>query len=333
MISAAPACDFLEKYQVWLYLACILAGLLIGLQFPGITSRVEPAVWPLLGLLLYATFTQVPLIHLSRGLRDFRFLAALLLGNFVVIPLVVGGLVSLLPVAMVVKVGVLLVLLVPCTDWFISFTHLGGGDAGRATVASPLLLIGQLIMAPLYLWLFLGSDWMSAALSGHLLAAFFGLIALPLLLAWLTEKARESSPVLQKASHCLGYLPVPLLALVVFAIAASQVGTVAGMTGPILQVLLIFVGYLVGAAVLGKWLSRWLCLSTPAARTLTFSFGTRNSFVMLPVALALPEPWRAAVVIVVFQSLVELFGMLVFLRWVPRHVHSSGVRQQRGGQV
>lgn len=309
--------DCLERYQVWLYLACILAGLLVGLQFPGIGSRLEQAVWPLLGVLLYATFTQIPLIHISRGLRDFRFFAGLLLGNFLVIPLVVGGVVSLLPVAMAVKVGVLLVLLVPCTDWFISFTHLGGGDAARATVASPLLLIGQLVMTPVYLWLFLGSDWMAAALSGHLLAAFSGLIALPLLLAWLTEKARESSPVLHKASHCLGYLPVPLLALVVFTIAASQVGTVAGMTGSILQVLLIFVGYLVVAAMLGKWLGRWLCLSTPAARTLTFSFGTRNSFVMLPVALALPEPWRAAVVIVVFQSLVELFGMLVFLKWVP----------------
>lgn len=318
-----PMRNWLERYQVWIYLGCILTGLIVGLESPDMASRVELAVWPLLGLLLYATFTQIPLIHISRGIRDFRFVAGLLFGNFVVIPMVVGSLVSILPVALVVKVGVLLVLLVPCTDWFISFTHLGGGDAARATVASPLLLIGQLIMTPLYLWLFLGSEWMSAALSGHLLAAFFGLIVVPLLMAWLTEKARESSQALQKTTHLLGYLPVPLLALVVFAIAASQVGAVTGMTGPILQVMLIFVCYLMGAALLGKYLSRWLSLSTPAARTLTFSFGTRNSFVMLPVALSLPEPWRMAVVIVVFQSLVELFGMLVYLRWVPQNVFSS----------
>lgn len=310
--------DLLERNQVWIYLGCILTGLLVGLKFPEMASRLELAVWPVLGLLLYATFLQIPLVHISRGIRDFRFLAGLLLGNFVVIPLVVGGLVSILPVAMVVKVGVLLVLLVPCTDWFISFTHLGGGDAARATVASPLLLIGQLIMTPLYLWLFLGSDWMSAALSGYLLAAFFGLIVLPLLIAFLTEKARESSQALQRATHILEYLPVPLLALVVFTIAASQVGAVTGMTGPILQVMLIFVGYLVAAAFLGKCVSRWLSLPTPAALTLTFSFGTRNSFVMLPIALTLPEPWQATVVIIVFQSLVELFGMLFYLKWVPK---------------
>ena len=58
-------------------------------------------------------------------------------------------------------------------------------------------------------------------------------------------------------------------------------------------------------------------------RTLTFSLATRNSFVMLPLALSLPEPWRAAVVVIVFQSLVELFGMIVFLRWLPRLIKNT----------
>ena len=48
----------------------------------------------LLGGLLYATFTQVPLTRIGQGLKDWRFLAALLLGNFVVIPLVLGGMMN-----------------------------------------------------------------------------------------------------------------------------------------------------------------------------------------------------------------------------------------------
>ncbi|BBI52793.1 hypothetical protein HORIV_52140 [Vreelandella olivaria] len=40
-------------------------------------------------------------------------------------------------------------------------------------------------------------------------------------------------------------------------------------------------------------------------------------FVMLPIALTLPSAWQAAIVVVVFQSLVELLGMVAFLRWVP----------------
>jgi len=35
------------------------------------------------------------------------------------------------------------------------------------------------------------------------------------------------------------------------------------------------------------------------------------------LALSLPEAWSAAVVVIVLQSLVELLGMVAFLRWVP----------------
>jgi ACR3 family arsenite transporter len=309
--------DWMERQQSWIYLTCILAGLAVGLGQPVATARLEKFLWPLLGGLLYATFTQIPLTQIGQGMKDWRFLAALLLGNFVVIPLVVGGVTALLPLSLAIQAGVLLVLLVPCTDWFISFTHLGKGDAGRAVAATPVLLIVQLLALPAYLWLFLGAEWFQAAISSHLLGAFVGLILTPLALAWVTECLAGRSLNARRLVHGLGMLPVPLLALVVFVIAASQVTTVTGLSGVLMQVLLIFVAYLVFAAFLGKILGRLFRLPTLSTRTLTFSFGTRNSFVVLPIALALPEAWHAAVVVIVFQSLVELFGMVAFLSWVP----------------
>jgi ACR3 family arsenite efflux pump ArsB len=41
---------------------------------------------------------------------------------------------------------------------------------------------------------------------------------------------------------------------------------------------------------------------------------------MLPLALALPVGYELAAVVIVFQSLVELLGMLIFLWWVPKHL-------------
>ncbi|MEX1214441.1 arsenic resistance protein [Saccharospirillum sp.] len=309
--------DWMERQQSWIYLTFILAGLGLGLGLPGATAWLETLLWPLLGVLLYATFTQTPLTRIGEGLKDWRFLGALLLGNFVIIPLVLGGLVALLPLSLAVQAGVLLVLLVPCTDWFISFTHLGRGEAARAIAATPVLLLVQLFALPFYLWLFLGTEWFEIALSSHLLGAFVGLILTPLALAWITEWLAERSARARQLVQGLGALPVPLLALVVFVIAASQVTTVTGLTGVLMQVLLIFIFYLVFAAFLGKTLGNLFQLPTPSARTLTFSFGTRNSFVVLPIALTLPEAWHAAVVVIVFQSLVELFGMVAYLRWVP----------------
>jgi len=41
---------------------------------------------------------------------------------------------------------------------------------------------------------------------------------------------------------------------------------------------------------------------------------------LLPIALALPDYLAAAVVVIVFQSLVELFGIVAYLKWVPRRL-------------
>ena len=309
----------LERHQSWLYLIAISLGLGTGMASPTTGERLEPLLWPVLGCLLYVTFTQVRLTRLSAGFSDWRFVTALLAGNFLVIPVFLS-VVLLLPLETAVQVGVLLVLLVPCTDWFISFTHLGRGDAVRAIAAAPLLLLVQLLVLPAYLWLFLGSDLVALAVGRHILAAFGGLILLPLLLAWGTERVAAHRQPLARMVARLGWLPVPLLALVVFLVAASQVTTVAGMMAVLAQVLLLFVAFLLFAAALGKLLGRLFRLDPPGARTLVFSFGTRNSFVVLPIALALPEAWQAAVVVIVFQSLVELFGMVAYLAWVPRRL-------------
>ena len=245
------------------------------------------------------------------------------------VPLLVAGLLPLLPDNPAIQLGVLLVLLVPCTDWFISFTHLGHGDSACAIAAAPVLLIAQLVLLPVYLWLFIGEVAIELALGSHLLPAFFGLIITPLVLAWFTERLAEKHLPVKTLVSRLGWLPVPLLALVVFLIAGSQVSLVVEQGKLFWTVLLVFALYLVAAALIGKYLSRLFQLAPPAGRTLVFSLGTRNSFVMLPLALSLPDAWGSAVVVIVFQSLVELFGMLVYLRWVPRHLIKGDIRGTR----
>ena len=309
--------DQMEKHQSWFYLLFIGLGLALGIGAPGFAERLAPLVWPLLGILLYATFTQIPLLNIARSFSDKRFMAALLVGNFIAIPAFLALFVLWLPLSPAVLAGVLLVLLVPCTDWFITFTQLGKGDGARAVAATPLLLLVQMIALPVYLWLFLGSQWFQLAFTPALLNAFTGLILAPLALAWLTEYVAKRHQGVERSVACLGLLPVPLLAVVVFIIAASQVNAVVGLSGVLIQVVFIFIGFLLFAALLGKGLGKLFTLPTASARTLAFSFGTRNSFVMLPLALALPSAWQPAVVVIVFQSLVELFGMVAFLRWVP----------------
>lgn len=308
----------LEQNQLWIYLAAIAAGLALGWLAPWIAGECEALLWPTLGLLLLATFTQVPLTHVRDAFHDRRFMAAVLVGNFVMIPLLVAVLIQFVPNDPALRLGVLLVLLVPCTDWFITFTHLGGGDTGRAIAVTPVNLIVQLALLPVYLWLFMGNAFLELLAADRLLAVFLSLIVLPLLAAWAIERwvesKRERAPLIGR----IGWLPVPLLGLVVFLIAASQVEAAVAALFVLGAVLGVFIAFLVMAALIGIGLARVFALPVGEARALVYSLGTRNSFVVLPLALALPSMWAAAVVVIVLQSLIELFGMVAYLWLVPR---------------
>ncbi|WP_219817981.1 hypothetical protein [Nitrosomonas ureae] len=54
--------------------------------------------------------------------------------------------------------GVYLVLLTPCIDYVVVFTHLGRGNARLVLASTPLLLITQMLLLPVYLWLFMGEQ-------------------------------------------------------------------------------------------------------------------------------------------------------------------------------
>lgn len=319
--------DTLERQQVWFYLAAVALGLLAGALWPRAGHITEPLVWPVLGLLLYATFTQMPLASIPAAFRDRRFLATALVGNFAIIPLLVWGLIQLVPEDDALRLGLLLVLLVPCTDWFITFSQLGRGDATRATALTPITLILQLLLLPLYLWLMAGIDLTTAFAPADVWPALLVVLA-PLGLAALTEVWAKGSPSRRRVVERWGWWPVPLLAVVILLVAAAHVGAVGDTLHLLPIVAGIAVAFLAASLVIAKLLALTVRLPVAQGRTLAFSLGTRNSFIVLPFALSLPAGWEAAAIVIVMQSLVELFGMVFFLWFVPRILFRDPVAQR-----
>lgn len=310
---------WLERHQVWIYLAATLAGLGVGSLAPASADHAEALLGLLLAALLYVTFVQIPLLHLRAALTDGRFLGANLLGQFVLVPALVGPLVALLPLAPALQLGVLLVLSMPCTDWFITFTQLGRGDPARALAITPLNLLLQFLLLPLHLWLWLPAETRAVALVPHtLLPAALGWIAVPLLAALLSETWLEADARRSVWRERLALAPVPLLALVMASIAANKADALGQLELQWLWVLPLFLGYLLLAIGLASLLRALFGLSPASGRTLAYGLGTRNSFVVLPLALALPSGFEATAWVIVLQSLIELFGMAAYLRWLPR---------------
>lgn len=307
----------LERCQVPIYFTAVLLGAAIGLGLPESAPALEMLVWPVVGALLYITFLQVPLLQFRRALTDVRFLSAMLTANFVFVPLVVWLLLKWLPPSPPILLGAALVLLTPCTDWMNTFTLLGRGDVHRTLAATPLLLIAQLLLLPLFLWLMLEREAVRLVATRPFVQAFLGLIVLPLSLAWLTEWFGKRSERVARGIARSGPLPVVLLAATVFVIAASQSRQVLDHARQLTIVTLVFAVYVALAGIVGR-LTVWLYTLPPrAGRGVIFSTGARNSFVVLPLALALPPEWNLAVAVIVIQAFVEMLGMLAFIRVVP----------------
>ncbi|KAA9089206.1 arsenic resistance protein [Microbacterium radiodurans] len=309
-----------ERHQIVLYLAAITVGATAGLIVPALGAAVEPAATPILGVLLYVTFLGVPFRSLARAARDLRFLIAVLGVNFVAVPLLAFALSRFVAGDPVLLVGVLLVLLTPCVDYVIVFAGLAGGARERLLAATPLLMLVQLLLLPGYLWLMAGGDTVAAIDPAPFAQAFVLLIVVPLMLAALTQALARRHP--RAAEFSAGALAamVPIMVITLAVVVASQIAAVSGALGSLLAVMPLFAVFAPVAALLGAAGARLARLDVPGRRAVVFSAATRNSLVVLPLALALPASFALVPLVVVTQTLVELVAMVLMVAVVPRAV-------------
>ncbi|MFI7702454.1 bile acid:sodium symporter [Nonomuraea sp. NPDC049480] len=305
----------MEHHQVVVYVGAIAAGAAAGWAAPRLGPALEHAINPVLAALLYVTFLQVPAAELVRSLRAGRFLAAALMVNFVVVPLVVAAMFAFLPTDQAVRLGVLLVLLTPCVDYVIVFTGLAGGNSQRLLAATPLLLLAQMVLLPVLLVAFMGAELTHIVEPGPFVEAFVVLIVIPLALAWLTQAWAARRPAGRAVAHGAGAAMVPLMAATLITVVASQVPK---LDVNLAAVVPFYVLFLVAMAAAGLTVARLFRLDVPAGRAIVFTGATRNSLVVLPLALALPDHMAIAAAVVVTQTLVEVVGMVLYVRVVPR---------------
>jgi ACR3 family arsenite transporter len=309
--------DILEGQQVKIYFVAIAVAALVALTLPG-TAALEVGVNPALALMLFVTFLQVPLPELGRAFTRIRFLVALLATNFVVVPALVAALVQFLPADPMMRLGVLMVLLTPCIDYVVTFSHLGRADAKALLASTPALLMVQMVLLPFYLTIFLGDDATDFVQVGPFVHAFVWLIVVPLVFAAIVQLWSGWNATGQRIATWLGLLPVPATALVLFIVIAAVVPQMGSALREALRVVPVYVAFAIVAPVLGWAIGRLFRLDAPAGRALAFSAATRNSLVVLPLAFAVPNGVPLLPAVIVTQTLVELVSELIYMRIMPR---------------
>lgn len=310
--------DTLEQNQIPIYFVAVIAAAIGGLISPSAAEGLNVLVTPTIAVLMYAMFLQIPFLDLREGLSNKRFMSALLIANFVLIPLLVWGITRGLVDHPAILVGALLVLLTPCIDYVVVFTHIGKGDSRAILSATPVLLLLQLVLLPVYLAFMLGGQSEVVISIGPFVEAFLLLIVAPLFLAVATAAAANRSNIVAGWNAAWAWLPVPAMAAVLIVVVGSQISSVVRDINLLAPVIPVYIGFLVLAPLMGALASGVAKLPATTARAVTFSSSTRNSLVVLPLALALPEDIRGlAAAAVITQTLVELVGELIYIRAIP----------------
>jgi arsenite transporter len=309
--------DQLQHNQLAVYAIAVLFAIGVGFGLPDFVPILEQLIDPVLAVLLYVTFLEIPFARIRRSFTNGRFMATTLGMNFLVVPVVAWGLTRLLPQEPVLLVGALMVLLTPCIDYVIAFTGLAGGDAEQITATTPVLMLVQLVLLPLYLWLFIGPQVAEAVEPGPFVEAFLVIIVLPLALAWATDVWADRSETGESWQDTMGWLPVPAMGVTLLVVIASQLARVYDSIGQIAAVVPVYVAFLVVMPLLARFTAGVLEMGVRKSRALVFTSVTRNSLVVLPLALALPSGYELAPAVVVTQTLVELTGMFILTRVVP----------------
>jgi ACR3 family arsenite efflux pump ArsB len=294
-------------------------------SLPAAAGPLENAITPVLGLLLFATFLGIPFSAIGQAVRDVRFIATILVLNFVIVPAVVFALSRFVADSPALLVGVLLVLLTPCIDYVIVFAGLAGGSSERLLATAPLLMLAQMLLLPFYLLLFVGPELVSAIEPGPFLEALIGLIIVPLTLAALTQWLSQEWAAGKTVMTVMQAMMVPFMMATLAVVIASQIHAVGQEVTALLAVVPLYVAFLVVMVPLGMACARVARLDSGSTRAVIFSGATRNSLVVLPLALALPAPLGLVPLVVVTQTMVELLGMMIYVKAIPRLVASEPI--------
>lgn len=312
--------SWVERLQSIFVAAAALAGLGIGLISP-LGEVGQYVVIPALLVMLTAVFMQMDASHVGEVRRARGLVMVSLILNYAFTPALAWALGSgLLGDQPDLRIGLLLLLVTPCTDWYLVFTAMARGHTGIAAALLPVNLLLQLVLLPIYV-LLLGGE--AAMVDADTVAeAVLLMLLTPLVAAfglrWAAVRLKGPGWREQQLTAWASRLVIPLLCLAVLAMFAWQAPLVAENGTEILLLLPPVAIFFIVLPVVSTAVAWLLRLPGPQRVTLTMVTTARNSPIALGIAAAaFPDrPLIAAALVV--GPLIEL-PVLAVLSQIIRH--------------
>ena len=297
--------NLIGRLQPVIIISCALLGLMLGAMTP-LGSAAFGWIEIFLMMLLYILFLSVDLKQITSSFTNVRFTTAAVAINFIFTPLL-GYLLGKLFFAgsVDIRIGLLMLLVTPCTDWYLVFTGMSKGNVELGMSILPLNLILQIVLLPVYLLVLIGSEvTMDAA---ALIESVVIVLIVPFLLSAVTKAAIGKSVRFQSFLTERGDdLQLLFLCLAVIVMFASEGKNLLDNPTLLVQMfvplLLFFATVLIAAQLVGR------AIDLPKRDTVALSFTTlaRSSPLSLAIAVATFPDRPLIALALVIGPLIEL---------------------------
>ena len=317
----------MTRWQVPVVLAAVAIGTALGLVFD-LGDAPERLVVPALVGLLALTFAGVNGRSFTEAIRPHPKVATSSLGiNFVWTPVFAGLLGWLLLAGHPdLRLGLVMLLVTPCTDWYLVFTGTARGNVALAASLLPPNLVLQLVLLPIYVTALTGA---AADIPLRDLAGSVAIVlGVPLVVAAAVRAIAARNGTNDRLDHALERaqpVGLALLAVAIVAIFATHAGVVADSPDAFLRLLAPLAAFFAITYLIATAASRALDLGYPERVTLTMTTLARNSPVALAIATAaFPDRPLVAVALVV-GPLIELPVLALVANRLLRGQHTTTV--------
>lgn len=277
-----------NKFQSFIILFMVFIGIILG-QIDLIQEYSEYLIMPSLMAMLFLVFIQIPIKDITKSFKNMKFTLTSICINFIWTPILVfilgrvflGNNSDLL-------IGFVMLMVTPCTDWYLIFTGIAKGNVALGASILPLNLILQLILLPVYVFLIGQSSVQMDVL--NLLKGVIVSLIIPLFGALIYRKLSISKKgidyfeknIVSKACDYQGYF----LNIAIVFMFASQGKILLKNPQILLQLLIPVLLFFIINLIVGQFVGRKLNLSHEDNVALNLTTLARNSPIALAIAVA-----------------------------------------------
>ncbi|MDO4867981.1 MAG: arsenic resistance protein [Clostridia bacterium] len=307
------------KLQPVFIIASALVGLLLG-YLTRFGSFSVHLIEPFLMVLLFFVFLSVDGRKLRQAFHNRRFTFAALAVNFIWTPVfayLLGRVFFRDVIDM--QMGLMMLMVTPCTDWYLVFTALAKGNVALGASILPLNLLLQILLLPVYLMLFYGGSVSIA--SGSVVLGIVIVLIVPFALAFACKQL-ERRGALTKA---VGWLrdkgddaQLMFLCLAVVSMFASESRSLFENPAMLAKMLVPLILFFTVNFVLVRFIGGRLDFSKEDIVPLNFTTLARNSPLSLAIAVAAFPDRPLISLALVIGPLIELPALAVIAGIINR---------------